>query len=167
MTEYRQPTRNEGWGDSAYGPPPVQQPPKHKRGWVKWAVIGAVFILLTGSCLAFAAGMGNEITRDLEENVESVPGEGGAADDVEVAGCSLDGVTGWMTAVLAVTNSTDKTADYVITVSFENKTGQQLASGNGVVQGLASGQTTKTDAGSTSEAKKGTFTCRVVEVTRL
>jgi hypothetical protein len=88
------------------------------------------------------------------------------AADVDLAGCSTNGV-GHMAAGVTVTNQSSKRSTYLIDVALESPDGaRQLATLPIVVKGLEPGQVKEQEA-STLTAPSGEFECRVSKVERL
>ena len=89
-----------------------------------------------------------------------------AAADVTLASCSTDDA-GFATSAVVIANHSSKTSNYIVTVTFTTKTGQQLGTGTAAVNNLVAGQSsTPQEANSLTDAPAGSFTCEVAEVTR-
>lgn len=88
-----------------------------------------------------------------------------ALKDAKVKTCKADEF-GYAEAKVEVTNHGKKTAAYIVNVSFENKQGDQLATGTALVNDLAAGQKAVSDAGAADEVDSKDFTCRVSSVDR-
>lgn len=63
--EYHQPPPYGGYAQSGYSPPPRK---KAKWPWILGAIVVAL-LLLGGACIAFTAGVGNEIEKQISEEV--------------------------------------------------------------------------------------------------
>ncbi|MEZ3180752.1 hypothetical protein KYY02_19290 [Streptomyces pimonensis] len=87
-----------------------------------------------------------------------------AKADVKITACSKDEF-GYPVAKLEVVNSTDKTQDMNVQVSFNGADGTRLAEGGTIVTALEPGQKAKEDAMGLKEIS-GKFTCKVGSVDR-
>lgn len=87
-----------------------------------------------------------------------------AKADVKITGCATDEF-GYPVAKLEVVNSTDKTQDMNVQVSFNGPDGTRLAEGGTIVTALEPGQKAKEDAMGLKEIS-GKFTCKVGGVDR-
>jgi Domain of unknown function (DUF4190) len=91
--------------------------------------------------------------------------------DVDLSACDLSsdvlGVQREATAHLIVTNHSSRQSTYIITVTFQDKTGVQIASGSAFVQNVDPGQTAKYDAhGYLTEPAPASLRCSVKDVER-
>jgi len=89
------------------------------------------------------------------------------SEDVALGACKPQDATNWLIADLTITNHSSKASNYMVTVAFEDKAGNQLGTGIASADHLEPGQSKPTQALSTTEAPAGAeFTCKVADITR-
>ena len=84
-----------------------------------------------------------EVTGDLPAGEPAVPNTAPAAADVTVTGCEVvDDGYGYTSsqANVAITNHTDRTQSYMLTISLNDETGARVGEINAVSNSLAAGQ---------------------------
>lgn len=99
-----------------------------------------------------------------EETVEPSP-EPAPQGDVSVTTCSRDSLIGWPHADLKIVNRTGSPAVYIVTVTFVDGDGAEVADGIAATEELAPGDSAEVRAQGTGEAPAGTK-CRMGEVER-
>lgn len=136
-------------------------------------VISGIAGAATGGSSTSKAGTGKPATAS-SKKAATPPKTGGTSEDqaskqrdIAVQSCaSKDGV-GWADATVVVTNHSSKPSNYWATIIFETKSGQQIGTGDAVVNELQPGQSsTPQDVSSLQNAPTGGYTCRVGEVLR-
>jgi Na+-transporting methylmalonyl-CoA/oxaloacetate decarboxylase gamma subunit len=91
-----------------------------------------------------------------------------AMNDVKVTECnSGSGPLGMSGTTVAVTNGTDRTQTYLITVSLNNADGNRLGEAIGAVNSVAPGQTATSDLFDGGADTEGLTACAVAAVDRI
>jgi len=175
--------RADGYWQASDGQwyPPQQQnaPPtvivQKKGGCFRWLGIGVVAfvaLIVVGGIIAAVSGNSNSNSNGGSSAVTTPTGgtisagAHAAADDVTVAGCSVDAV-GDPVAHVTTLNHSSKTSNYIVQVVFETSDGAtQIDTGMVAVNNLAPGQTSNDDAATFKSTPAGSFTCKVGNVTR-
>lgn len=139
----------EQWHAAAMNPPPPPPRHNHKTRNIILAIIVGVCLVIFISCVA---SVGNAV-KDVQT---------GGDNDVTLSSCSGDGTT--ITAQLSVTNSSQTTKQYSITVAFLDDAGNQIDTGNAFVQDLAPGQSASPQALGLDDQKPAS--CRITDVSR-
>ncbi|XIE81694.1 FxLYD domain-containing protein [Streptomyces sp. SBR177] len=91
--------------------------------------------------------------------------ERGARGDVRITACTVDPVTKWPSAELAITNRSSKPSNYVVQVEFVDASGKRLSEAYASTNGLRPGQEAAVTAQSLDQVSVK-VTCRVTDVTR-
>ena len=159
----------------AAGPPPMAAPPPMggtvasagMNGCLKAAlIVGAILaVLMTLFFVAIFAFADNAVDKaeDAVNDFEKQQAE--ALNEVEITGCEAS-ATGTMAATVRVKNDSDERSDYVISVAFTSKGGdEQLATGSTSVSGLDSGQSANEEVDSFVQETES-FDCEVSDVFR-
>jgi hypothetical protein len=141
-------------------------PTRAGRGCMSLGMIITIVTLLIGAAITAVVLFAVKDASDTIDETFDTDNE--AIDSVEVTDCGRDESSfNWGTSTLDVTNDTDHTSTYFITVTFENAAGsRQFGTGNATVTSLAPGRTTTVEASSTVEVP-AQVTCTVTDVNRI
>ncbi|MFB9367428.1 FxLYD domain-containing protein [Kitasatospora albolonga] len=86
--------------------------------------------------------------------------------DAEITGCKVDGVLGWPSADVKVTNHSSKTSNYIVSIEFVDESGTRVGEGIAATNNLAPNQAAALKAQGTSDSKGKKLSCKVTNVTR-
>lgn len=136
------------------------------RGCMSIGVIITIVTLVIGGAITALVLFAVKDASDTIDQTFDTNNE--AIDSATVTECGRDESSfNWGTATLDVTNDTDHTSTYFITVTFENGEGsRQFGTGTATVTSLAPGRTTSIEASSTVEVPAGVH-CTVTDVNRI
>lgn len=130
--------------------------PKKTRKW-PWYIAGTVGLLIViGSC--------SEASQGASDGFSSIP-TNNAESDVVVTDCSASGDFGMPSIKVKITNSTDRTQSYLVTVSVNDAGGSRITEANGASNSLMPGQSASVDLFAMSA--DGMKSCAVANVTRM
>ena len=141
-------------------------PTRAGRGCMSLGMIITIVTLLIGAAITAVVLFAVKDASDTIDETFDTNNE--AIDSVEVTDCGRDESSfNWGTATLDVTNDTEDSSTYFITVTFENAAGsRQFGTGNATVTSLAPGRTTTVEASSTVEVP-AQVSCTVTDVNRI
>ncbi|WLW51254.1 FxLYD domain-containing protein [Streptomyces sp. YU58] len=100
-----------------------------------------------------------------EEPTDEPSEASGPEGDVKITQCEVDSLTTWASAEVAITNSTEQTASYIVSVEFVDPSGKRVGDALAATENLAPGQKAEETAQGL-DTIKGEIDCKVTEVTR-
>lgn len=100
-----------------------------------------------------------------EEPTDGPSDASGPEGDVKITQCEVDSLTTWASAEVTITNSTEQTASYVVSVEFVDSSGKRVGDALAATENLAAGQKAEETAQGL-DTIKGKIDCKVTEVTR-
>ncbi|MFI9168331.1 FxLYD domain-containing protein [Streptomyces lincolnensis] len=106
-----------------------------------------------------------EGTPAAEEPTDEPSDASGPEGDVKITQCEVDSLTTWASAEVTITNSTEQTASYVVSVEFVDSSGKRVGDALAATENLAPGQEAEETAQGL-DTIKGKIDCKVTEVTR-
>ncbi|OHV40196.1 MULTISPECIES: hypothetical protein [Pseudofrankia] len=141
-----------------YGYPPPPPPVRRstfRRLLPLWIILGVLFIGLASCAIAIGVAAGHTVKLN-----------GQHPEDVRVDSCTTD-TAGALHATITVTNRTDRTASYVITVAFTAPDGAQLTTGPAFIPRLGPGLAGREEVrGFTGQTVGGQVGCRITSAQR-